>query len=237
MFLRKDAILKQVFLSCLLMLGAFQRVSAQSAAAPQLAADRWEAEIQAFENSDKTKAPETGGVLFIGSSTIRLWKTLAQDFPQLKVINRGFGGSQIEDSLRYADRIIIPYKPHRIILYAGGNDLNSGKTPERVAEDFKQLIARLRQQLPDTRITYISILASPARWHLDEKIRQTNDLIKTFVAHEGHRLSYLDAYPRLLGTDGKPRPELYVEDRLHLNEAGYRVLQAAVAAHLKTEKK
>ncbi|MBA3441567.1 MAG: hypothetical protein H0T92_17040 [Pyrinomonadaceae bacterium] len=228
--------LRQILSSCLLLPCVFLHASAQSAAAPQPAPDRWEAEIQAFENSDKTQPPTKDGVLFIGSSTIRLWKTLAQDFPQLKVINRGFGGSQIEDSLRYADRIIIPYKPRRIILYAGGNDITSGKTPARVAEDFKQLIARIRQQLPATHITYISILPNPARWHLDEKMRQTNSLIKALIDGKGRHLSYLDAYPLLLGADGQPRPELYVEDRLHLNEAGYRVLQAAVAAHLKTKK-
>src|SRR6266699_3181798 len=101
---------------------------------------KWEKEISAYEQMARANPPPKGAVLFTGSSTIRLWKTLAQDFPKHRVINRGFGGSQIVDSVNYAERIVIPYQPRQIILYAGGNDINAGKTPEQVFADFKSFV-------------------------------------------------------------------------------------------------
>ena len=111
---------------------------------PTRAADfeKWEKEIAAYEQADRTSLPPKGGLLFIGSSTIRLWKTLAQDFPLHNVINRGFGGSQIVDSTHFAERIIFPYAPRMILLRAGGNDIHAGKSPELVFSDFRALWPR-----------------------------------------------------------------------------------------------
>jgi lysophospholipase L1-like esterase len=191
------------------------------AAAP--AAPRFQREILAFEEADKKTPPPQGAVLFIGSSSIRLWRTLAQDFPELRVINRGFGGSQIEDSVRYAPRIVLPYRPRMIVMYAGGNDLNAGKTPQRVLEDFQAFVTAVHKELPKTRIVYVSINPSVARWSQEERVLEANRLIAAYVKeNEGKApLSFLDSHSRLLSKEGKPRPEILRADGLHLNDAGY----------------
>lgn len=192
---------------------------------------RWEKEIEAFEIADKKAPPPPDAVLFIGSSSIRLWKTLARDFPNHTVVNRGFGGSQIADATRYADRIIIPYKPRLIVLGAGSNDLNAGKSPEEVAADFDAFVEKIRAALPDTRIAFISISPAPARAAQMEKQRKTNQLIKKRVA-DGNNLDYINIYDPLLGPDGQPREDLFVADRLHPNAAGYDIHAQIMRLHL-----
>jgi len=180
----------------------------------------FEKEILAFEAADKTNPPPTGAALFIGSSSIRLWKTLAEDFPKHRVINRGFGGSQIIDSVRYAKRIVLPYKPRLIVLYAGGNDINNGKTPEQVAADYRAFVKAVHDALPETRIAYISIAPNPARWAQVDRVRAANSLIEAHTRTDD-RLAFINVFPKMLGDDGQPRPEIYVADRLHMNPKGY----------------
>lgn len=194
--------------------------------------EKWENTILEFEKADREAAPPQGGVLFIGASTIRLWKTLEEDFPDHAVINRGFGGSQMADSVYFADRIVIPYKPKQIVVYAGSNDLASGKSPEQVLSDFKAFVERVRGKLPDTRISFMSIGPSPARWSQAEKQQQANRLIKEFI-DKGKDLDYIDVWDQFLGADGKPREEFYVADRLHNSESGYKIRVAAVRPYLK----
>lgn len=182
--------------------------------------NRWDAEIAAFEAQDRTNPPPKNAILFIGSSSIRLWKTLAQDFPEHKVINRGFGGSQIADSVHFAGCIVVPYKPKMVVIYAGGNDINSGKTPEQVASDFKAFVQRVHAKLPETRVAYISIAPNPARWAQVDRVRSANELIGAFTKTNA-KLTFIDVFPHMLGDDGHPRPEIFVEDRLHMNEKGY----------------
>jgi lysophospholipase L1-like esterase len=201
-------------------------------AADKSASQKWEKEIQAFEAADKKNPPPEGAVLFIGSSGFRLWKTLAQDFPDYKVINRGFGGSQAADSVYFADRIVIPYKPRLIVFRAGGNDLTAGKTPEQVAADYKAFVAKVRSKLPDTRIAILSITPSIARWKNFDRETKANQLIKAIVA-EGKNLAYIDAVGAMLGPDGKPRPELYAKDRLHNSPEGYKLWTSIIEPHLK----
>ena len=122
---------------------------------------RWERAIEAFETADKKSPPAPGAVLFVGSSSIRFWKTLQADFPQYRVLNRGFGGSHIADCTQYADRIVIPYRPSVIILHAGSNDLAAGKSPEQVFGDYKAFVARVRETLPDTPIAFLAINPTP----------------------------------------------------------------------------
>jgi hypothetical protein len=155
-------------------------LAAQTNAGPA----KWEAEIKAFEAADKTNPPPPNAVLFVGSSTIRLWKTLAQDFSEFKVINRGFGGSQIEDSTAFTSRIVIPYRPETIVLYAGDNDIAGGKSPEEVIADFKGFVQRVRAALPRTRVIFLSIKPSPSRWHLADKIRTANQGIEGFCQQD-----------------------------------------------------
>ena len=194
--------------------------------------NRWDKDIAAFEAQDKTNPPPKGAILFIGSSSIRLWKTLAEDLPEHKVINRGFGGSEISDSVHFVDRVVVPYQPKRIVLYAGGNDINGGKTPERVASDFKAFVAKVHAKLPETKISYISIAGNPARWAQVERVKAANALIREFTTTD-KRLSFIDVFPHMLGKDGMPLPDIFVDDRLHMNEKGYAIWKRVIGAALK----
>jgi len=187
----------------------------------------FEKEILTFEAQDATNPPPPGAVLFIGSSSIRLWKTLAADFPQQRVLNRGFGGSQIIDSVRYAKRIVSPYKPRLIVLYAGGNDINAGKTPEQVFTDYQRFVARVRADLPEVNIAYISIAPNPARWEQVDRVRAANALIEAQTKADAH-LAFIDVFQKMLGADGKPLPDIYVADRLHMNAKGYELWRGIV---------
>lgn len=191
----------------------------------------FEKDILRFEASDKTNPPPKQVVLFIGSSSIRMWRTLAEDFPAHRVINRGFGGSQIADSIHFADRIVIPYEPRVIVLYAGGNDINAGKSAEAVANDFKTFAAKVRERLPATRLVYISIAPNPARWAQMDRVREANRLIRENTAKESN-LSFIDMHPHMLGADGQPKPDIYLPDRLHMNEKGYAIWKRVVGEHL-----
>ncbi len=200
---------------------------------PSVKADRWEPAIRAFQAKDRKQAPAKGGIVFVGSSSIVLWD-LAKSFPGLDAINRGFGGSQLADSVRYAGRIVIPYQPRTVVLYAGDNDLAAGKAPEQVFDAYRSFVAAIHAALPKTRILYIAIKPSKARWKLIDKIRAANRLIADFAAKDP-RLVFIDVEEPMLGTDGKPRPELFMPDGLHLNAEGYRLWAGLVGPHLKEE--
>jgi lysophospholipase L1-like esterase len=180
--------------------------------------DRWEPAIKAFEEGDRLAPPPKEGIVFIGSSSIRRWD-LAKYFPGLPAVNRGFGGSQMEDSARYADRILLPLKPKTVVVYAGDNDIAAGKSPERVVADSRALAAKVHAALPKTKIIFISIKPSLQRWALIDKIRETNRLLREMTAKDD-RLFYLDVDKPMIGKDGKPKPELFVEDGLHMTDAG-----------------
>jgi hypothetical protein len=192
---------------------------------------KFEKEIKAYEASDQKNPPPSGAILFTGSSSIRRWTSLAQDFPEHQVINRGFGGCQLADVVYYADRIVIPYQPKLIVVGAGGNDINAGKTPQQVLADFQTLVDKVRAQLPETRIAFLSINPSPARWSQAAQQREANKLVKDYVA-KGQNLDYIELFDAFLGPDGKPREELYVADRLHQNAEGYKVRTLIVRPHL-----
>ena len=193
--------------------------------------EKWEKDIAAFEAADKIHPPPQAAVLFIGASSIRMWKTLAQDFPDQKVINRGFGGSEVADSVYFADRIVIPYKPRLIVLQAGSNDINSHKSPEQVLADFQAFVEKVRASLPDVRIAYLGINPAPVRWAQHEKQQKANQLIKAYVK-AGKNLDFIDLWEVFLGPDGKPREDLFLKDRLHNNAAGYKIRVEVVGPHL-----
>jgi len=189
------------------------------------------ADIQAFVSSDRTNPPAQGAVLFIGSSSIRLWSSLAGDFPKHRVLNRGFGGSEIVDSVRYFEQIVLPYRPRLIVLYAGGNDIHGGKTPEQVLGDFKAFAEKTRLALPRTRLAYISIAPNPARWAEVDRVRAANRLIEDYTRKQP-QLTFIDVFPHMLGPDGAPKPDIYREDRLHMNQKGYALWQGLVRPYL-----
>lgn len=196
------------------------------------AQNKFESEIRKFVEADKLNPPPQNGVLFIGSSSIRLWKNLESTFSAYKAINRGFGGSEIKDATFYANQIIFPYKPRLIVFYAGDNDLASGKTPQQVFDDYKMFVQTVRMKLPKTKIAFISIKPSPSRWHLVDNVKTANKLIKDYSAHN-KGLNYIDVFTPMLGADGKPQPDLFIKDNLHMTEKGYVIWKSVIEPYLK----
>lgn len=185
-------------------------------------AGKWEKDVATFE-----KAPiQKECILFTGSSTIRLWKTLEADFAGLPVVNRGFGGSQMVDSAELAERIVIPHEPRVVVLFAGTNDIAAGRSPEDVAKSFEVWVAKMKEKLPKTELCFFEITTSPSRWAQREKVVAANQLIKPLCEKAG--VKFIPIREKLLGPDGAPREELFVADRLHLNADGYRILAEAV---------
>lgn len=192
---------------------------------------RFEKDIAALEASDKTNRPPRRPILFVGSSSIRLWKTLAEDFPKHKVLNRGFGGSHVSDSVAFAERIVTPYKPRMVLMYAGDNDIGAGKTPEQVLKDFQAFVAKVHAADKKTKIAYIAIKPSLKRWNLVGQVKEANRLIAEYCKSD-KRLDYIDVFTPMLGADGKPKPELFVKDGLHMTPEGYAIWTAVVKKHL-----
>jgi lysophospholipase L1-like esterase len=188
--------------------------------AAELDPTRWEKEIAAFEASDRTNPPPKGAVLFVGSSSIRLWKNLPTDFPDLKVVQRGFGGSHISDLTHFADRIVIPYQPSKIVIYEGDNDIGAGRNANQVYDDFRALVKKLRAALPKAKIYYLAIKPSPSRWHLSPQSSQANQLIRRY-ARSHQNVEYIDVWTPILGPNRQPDPALFERDNLHLNRKGY----------------
>lgn len=191
-----------------------------------VADDRWEPAIAAFEAQDAENPPPKGGIVFVGSSTIRMWPT-NEDFPELKIVNRGFGGSHTSDAVQYVDRIVFKYEPRLVVFYEGDNDLSYAKTPQTVFADTVQFFEKVHAALPDTKIIYVSIKPSIARWSLIDQIRETNALVRDYAAKHDY-IHYFDTEPLVLGADGKPRPELFVADGLHFSREGYDVLNEKI---------
>ena len=189
--------------------------------------DKWEREISAYEQSDRTNPPPKGAILFVGSSTIRLWTNLPAEFPNHHIINRGFGGSEIVDSTHFASRIIFPYEPRMVLLRAGGNDLWAGKTAKEVFADFREFAKTVHERLPATEIVYISLSPSIARWSQSGKELALNRMVRRFIRGKRY-LIYLETYSLPLGPDGQPRPELFRADKLHFSAEGYTLLAEKV---------
>jgi lysophospholipase L1-like esterase len=199
-----------------------------AAAAPAFArqADRWEKDIAAFEAADRIAPPPRGEIVFVGSSTIRLWDVKTH-FPELTIINRGFGGSTLADAVRYADRIVLPYEPRLVVVYAGDNDIAGGETSEEVAVAFERFVRVVHAKLPLTRILFLAIKPSILRWTQVDRMRMANAIVKAFCGRDD-RLGYVDFDDVMLGWDERPRRELFVEDGLHLSPDGYRLWSAIV---------
>jgi len=215
------------------ILAGFCLVLASPFAAAQLQTGSaiWEQDIQKFEAADKANPPKPGAIVFIGSSSIEHWKDVASDFPDKRVLNRGFGGSRIADSTYYAGRIIVPYKPSMVVFYAGDNDINDGHSAQQVFDDYVAFVARVRKDLPATPIAYISIKPSPSRAKLLPVMREANAKVRAYAATHPH-LIYIDVASKMLDAGGQPRAELFLEDRLHMNRAGYDLWRGIIAPFL-----
>jgi len=196
-------------------------------------AERWDAAIQKFEDQDKVSPPPQNGIVFIGASSIVRW-SLPEYFPELgaKAINRGFGGSQSVDSVRYVERIVVPYHPRIVVYYAGDNDVEANVPAREIAHQFELFDQKVHLALPQPKIIFISIKPSIRRWRWIDTIRSANAIVKAYCAKEKH-LAFMDIEQSMLGADGKPNPALLVADGLHMTPAGYRIWTAALKPLLK----
>lgn len=204
---------------------------AVSAALDPPSSPEWATDMARFAAQDAATPPPAAPVVFTGSSSVRMWATLASDFPGVPVLNRGFGGSQLRDAVHYADQIAVHYRPSMILLYAGDNDINDGRTPQQVLRDFQAFVARIRRDLPDTPVAFLSIKPSPSRLDQLARQQQANALVRAEAARMRH-VTFIDVATPMLGADGKPRPELFLEDRLHMKPAGYALWRSVVAPQL-----
>jgi lysophospholipase L1-like esterase len=193
----------------------------------------WEKEITAFGTADKKDFPKKGKILFVGSSSIRGWRTLQEDFPSLHTINRGFGGSHLEDVNFYASQIVFPYKPELIVLYGGENDIVAGKSIETVFNDFKVFVSLVRRNLPKSRLIFVSLKPSPARWEFTPKFKELNNLIKTEAENDKHLL-FIDVWTPMLDEKGEPKKDIFLGDRLHMNAKGYEIWRETLAPKIKS---
>ena len=200
-------------------------LSAQTpAAAPATptAEERFEKTVQTFEAADKAAPPPKGAILLVGDSQFYRWKTLAEDLPGYTVINRGVDSFQFAEVLRYFDRTVLPYDPRFIVLHVGGNDVNNGKSPDQILADFKTFVGKVRVKYPNIPIAFTSITPSPGRWTQAETRKKANAAIKTYVATQKN-LHFIDLWDAMLTADGQPREDIWVEDRIHPNQAGYQI--------------
>jgi lysophospholipase L1-like esterase len=204
-------------------------ISLSAGPARAQSADRWEKEVAAYEEADRASAPPKGEIVFVGSSTIRLWD-LAASFPDLKTVNRGIIGSEIADATRLVDRLVTPHAPRIVVVYAGDNDI-MGITSEQVTINFERFVRAVHARLPAARILYVGIKPSLLRWGQVDRMRAANAAIEQFCERDD-RLGFVDVDHAMLGWDEKPRPELYVEDGLHLTPTGYQILTALVRPFL-----
>ena len=192
---------------------------------------RWASAMAKFEAQDKSSPTKPAGVVFVGSSSTRLWN-LDKSFPKAGYLNRGFGGSQIADSIEFANTLVLKHRPKIVVMYAGDNDIAAKKSPEKVAEDFRTFQKLLHKELPETQLIYIAIKPSLKRWDMWSKMKSANDQIAAQCQADA-RLSFADIITPMLNDEGTPRPGLFAKDGLHLNDAGYEVWTKVLKVELK----
>jgi lysophospholipase L1-like esterase len=192
---------------------------------------QWAEDMDRFAAEDARKPPPAHPIVFTGSSSVRMWQTLAADFPGRPVLNRGFGGSQLRDATWYADEVATRYRPRQVMLYAGDNDIDAGRPPQQVLADFRAFVARIRRDLPRIPIAYIAIKPSPARFDQLPAQREANALVKAEAARMDG-VDFIDVATPMLA-DGRPRVELFGDDHLHMNARGYALWREIVAPYLR----
>lgn len=208
-------------------------VSEQAAITQAVAAHtRWREELDAIATADRAQPPPPEGVVFVGSSTIRLWPHLAQDFSQVaNVLQRGVGGSTMAEHSVLEHQLVGQYRPRQVVVYAGDNDLVEGHTPLQVLHSFARFANAVRAEAPNARITFISVKPSPSREKILPQVRETNNIVSAYLRTLGNS-DYVDVFTPMLGVDGRPRTELFRGDQLHMNATGYALWQSLIASHL-----
>lgn len=198
--------------------------------APVVVGGPWAAELSAFDAQDRADPYRKGGVVFVGSSSIRFWD-LDASFPGRDYLNRGFGGSRIADSVEYLELLVLRHEPRAVVLYAGDNDVATGKSAAAVAADFDVFAGGLHAALPATRLLFLAIKPSIARWNLVERMREANRLIRERMDADS-RMTWVDVHTPMIGADGRPRRDLLAADGLHLSAAGYALWTRILRPHL-----
>jgi len=190
-------------------------------------------EIAEFRHQDSIHRPPSGAIVFVGSSSFRKWANVQGYFPGYPIINRGFGGSTLPDVIRYSNEIIFPYRPKQVVIYCGDNDLASSDSvsAKMVYNRFVRLYELIRSRLKDVDILYVSIKPSPSRVRLMPRMEEANDMIRDFMAKHSHAV-FVDVYHSMLGPNGQPIDSLFLADKLHMNEKGYRVWQQLLQPYL-----
>jgi lysophospholipase L1-like esterase len=198
------------------------------------AAQPFAEDIVAFRKQDSISFPARGQILFIGSSSFTLWKDVQQYFPSHPVINRGFGGSTLLDVTRYAGDVIFKYKPKQIVMYCGENDIaaDSMVTGKVVLQRFKKLYKDIRNNLGNVPVVYISMKPSPSRWHMRARTTEGNRLIKKFLSKKGEAGKFVDVWTSMLNDDGLPKEDIFLGDKLHMNEKGYQLWKKILEPYL-----
>ena len=189
-------------------------------AATEPAENRFEKQVLAYEAADRASPPPQGAILLAGDSQFFRWKTFEEDLSGYTVVNRGIDSFQTSDLLHYTERLVLPHKPRLIILHVGGNDVHTGKTPERLLTDFQAFVAKVHAVLPGVPIAFSSLTPGPGRWDEADRRKAANRLLKDYIATQPG-LHFIDLWGAMLTADGKPREDLWVEDRIHPNHAGY----------------
>lgn len=182
---------------------------------------RREKELAAYDAADRAAPPARGGIVFVGSSSIVDWD-VARYFPDLRITNRGLWGSSLADAVQNVERLVLPYEPRLVVLYAGENDIDAGRLAEQVAVDFERFVRAIHAKLPRTMIVYVGIKPSPDRWPQIDRMRAANRMIRVFCERDD-RLAFLDVDGAMLGWDERPRRNLFVDDGLHLSPQGYQL--------------
>ena len=188
-------------------------------------------DIISFSKQDSTNPPPKGAILFTGSSSFTKWTNVQEMFPGHTIINRGFGGSSLPDVIRYAENVIYPYEPKQVVIYCGDNDIEGGADSKIVTERFKTLFHMIRKKLPAASIVFVSIKPSPSREKFLPVARQVNQLIKNYLWQQGNA-GFVDVFTPMLNVEGKARPELFLDDMLHMKPEGYVIWQKAMEPYL-----
>lgn len=191
----------------------------------------WATDMARFEAEDAANPPPERPIVFTGSSSVRMWETLAADFPDVVVLNRGFGGSQVRDAVWYADEVALRYRPRQIVLYAGDNDVAEGRSAAQVLADTRAFVARIHAARPGTPIALLGIKPSPSRAQLLDVQRAANAALRDWAATRAD-VVYIDVFTPMLDAGGVPREDLFIADRLHMNAAGYALWRDIIGPHL-----
>ncbi len=215
----------------LFTLAAFFQVNAQEEKDPE----RWEETIRKFEKKDRKNPPKEGKILFTGSSSIVMYQDLAKHFPDHEVLNRGFGGSQFSDLLHYADRVIFPYRPSKIFIYEGDNDIFAGEKPEEVIKEAKELRKNIAKELPGVPVVFIAAKPSVARWEKKEQYEELNSGLKE-LADKTDRTMYADVWTAMLDDEGQVYDHVFLEDNLHMNAEGYKIWRKVLKPFLSNDR-